>query len=266
MDARNVADRTEPCLDGDVPAESVCAILLDLHRQEETGLLEVYARGRVFRLALRRGSPIHAHPGATLWRLGEVIEHLGLPVSGGSTSLRRALALSRQRAGEVLVDRGILAPDGLERALKEQIRLRSREFLPLSEGRYRFWRGPGHLRAAPRQPDRWTAPELVIAVRSEAFARRPASARPHRPHRPPRPPDPHEPLRRALQKLEGSTDPYRALGLAPGASPDQVRAAFRRLARAHHPDHLGDVTDPRALRLHARIFAAALGAYQRICR
>lgn len=35
-------------------------------------------------------------------------------------------------------------------------------------------------------------------------------------------------------------DPYAALGLRPGADASQVREAYRRLARLHHPDRSGD--------------------------
>lgn len=31
-------------------------------------------------------------------------------------------------------------------------------------------------------------------------------------------------------------DPYRVLGVAPGASAAEIRGAYRRLVRAHHPD------------------------------
>jgi curved DNA-binding protein CbpA len=34
-------------------------------------------------------------------------------------------------------------------------------------------------------------------------------------------------------------DPYATLGLAPGASEEAVRTAYRRLAQLHHPDHNG---------------------------
>ncbi len=34
-------------------------------------------------------------------------------------------------------------------------------------------------------------------------------------------------------------DPYRVLGVAPGASPDEVRCAYRRLAKRYHPDSAG---------------------------
>ena len=42
---------------------------------------------------------------------------------------------------------------------------------------------------------------------------------------------------------EESRDPFRILGLAPGASDDEIRQAYRRLANMYHPDkvvHLGD--------------------------
>ena len=49
-------------------------------------------------------------------------------------------------------------------------------------------------------------------------------------------------------------NPHAVLGVRPGASRDEVRAAWRRTARATHPDHGGD---PGA-------FAAAADAYERL--
>ena len=34
-----------------------------------------------------------------------------------------------------------------------------------------------------------------------------------------------------------AADPYKILGVGPGASDDQIRAAYRRLVQANHPDH-----------------------------
>ncbi len=48
--------------------------------------------------------------------------------------------------------------------------------------------------------------------------------------------------------------PHEVLGIAPGASEQEVRAAFRRFARYHHPDRGGD----------ARSFRAGVEAYQRL--
>jgi hypothetical protein len=41
-------------------------------------------------------------------------------------------------------------------------------------------------------------------------------------------------------------DPHAVLGVAPGASPQEVTAAYRRLAKRHHPDSAGG--DGRAIR------------------
>jgi len=42
----------------------------------------------------------------------------------------------------------------------------------------------------------------------------------------------------AARAAEGDDDPHAVLGLAPDASLDEIRAAYRRLIRAHHPDLL----------------------------
>lgn len=55
------------------------------------------------------------------------------------------------------------------------------------------------------------------------------------------------------------TDPYKVLGVPRGATPDQVRAAYRRLARTLHPDVCAE---PDA----ARRFAAIADAYERLTR
>lgn len=36
------------------------------------------------------------------------------------------------------------------------------------------------------------------------------------------------------------TDPYKALGVSPGASDEEVKSAYRELARKYHPDNYGD--------------------------
>jgi curved DNA-binding protein CbpA len=44
-------------------------------------------------------------------------------------------------------------------------------------------------------------------------------------------------------------DPYRVLGLPPGASPADVKRAYRRLAKANHPDSAGATALPRFLEI-----------------
>ena len=59
-------------------------------------------------------------------------------------------------------------------------------------------------------------------------------------------------------------DPRDVLGIEPGASPTQIKAAWRRLARANHPDLTGD--DPAASRLATRRMAEINDAYAALTR
>ncbi|MBA3875381.1 MAG: hypothetical protein C0498_00350 [Anaerolinea sp.] len=46
-----------------------------------------------------------------------------------------------------------------------------------------------------------------------------------------------------------AVDPYRVLGLPPGASAAEVKRAYRRLAKANHPDSAGEAALPRFLEI-----------------
>lgn len=47
------------------------------------------------------------------------------------------------------------------------------------------------------------------------------------------------------------TDPHRTLGLNPGATPAEIKRAYRRLAKAYHPDSAGERALPRFLAIQA---------------
>jgi DnaJ domain/Exodeoxyribonuclease X-like C-terminal len=59
-------------------------------------------------------------------------------------------------------------------------------------------------------------------------------------------------------------DPHEVLGVARGADPTRIKAAWRRLARAHHPDLTGD--DPAASRVATRRMAEINDAYAALTR
>jgi hypothetical protein len=54
-------------------------------------------------------------------------------------------------------------------------------------------------------------------------------------------------------------DPYRTLGLAPGAPMAEVKRAYRRLAKAFHPDSAGEAALPRFLAIHEAYEAIRTG-------
>ena len=59
-------------------------------------------------------------------------------------------------------------------------------------------------------------------------------------------------------------DPHLVLGIDAGATPTQIKAAWRRLARKHHPDLIGD--DPEASRVATREMAEINEAYAAMTR
>jgi hypothetical protein len=59
-------------------------------------------------------------------------------------------------------------------------------------------------------------------------------------------------------------DPHAVLGVEPGATATQIKAAWRRLARQHHPDLTGD--DPAASRVATRQMAEINDAYAELTR
>jgi DnaJ like chaperone protein len=62
-------------------------------------------------------------------------------------------------------------------------------------------------------------------------------------------------------------DPHVILGLEPGASSDEVRAAYRRLVKAYHPDrHMAEGTPPEFIRVAEDRMAAINAAYAKLMK
>ena len=67
---------------------------------------------------------------------------------------------------------------------------------------------------------------------------------------------------RARHIAPGADDPFVVLGLDPGASLEDVRAAYRRLVKTYHPDrHMAAGTPPEFLRVAEARMAAINAAY-----
>ena len=57
-------------------------------------------------------------------------------------------------------------------------------------------------------------------------------------------------------------DPFSVLGLPPGASPDEVAAAYRELAKAWHPDRRGSAGEERMAEINVAYELLRAGDYQ----
>lgn len=67
---------------------------------------------------------------------------------------------------------------------------------------------------------------------------------------------------RARYIAPSADDPYVVLGIAPGADPDTIRAAYRTLVKTYHPDrHMAAGTPPEFLRVAEARMAAINAAY-----
>ena len=63
----------------------------------------------------------------------------------------------------------------------------------------------------------------------------------------------------------GEGDPYVILGVPPGAPLEEVRAAYRRLVKEHHPDrYIADGTPTDLIRITEQRMAAINAAYAEI--
>lgn len=261
-------------LPGHLESTTLGDILGQLHRGRANGVLELYEEGRVHRLGLREGLVVAVQTPLLATRLGDLLRrHYQL-----SHETRRALertAPRGRRIGQWLLEHAGLRPELLASALRHQQRERL-------EGVYRVARAKIRFRAVslpepsstmldvqeflhgrPRHRDRDVAgrsskpptgsserttsgfgpgcPGPTPQSRSSCGSGRAGSSR-----------LPHE-------------DAWSQLELKRGASRDEVRAAFRRLARRLHPDAC--VAAPSAMRERAaQRFARLSSAYHELMR
>jgi DnaJ-domain-containing protein 1 len=239
-------------LPGRLKATTLGDLLGALHRERATGTLElVEPCGRTHRVHLARGLVTAVEVDRASQSLGEILrdqEEVDDDVL--RRSLLRAIA-SRRLHGEVLVRDFHLSPDVVGRALRRQLMLRLQmlEDLPDAQVFFRVTVRPprGALVDEPLE-----ASEFLIGKKRARDRVSPSSGT----YR----------SARAASGLPGSIDvgrivAYRTLGLPAGASPDEVRRAYRRLVREYHPDLHPDATSDERRTLSTR-FAEVTAAYR----
>jgi hypothetical protein len=234
-------------LPGRLRSTSLGDLLGSVHRTGATGTLElVEDHGRMHRVHLAAGLVIAVELDGASPSLAEILRGDG---GADGDVLRRSLlrAIASQRLhGEVLIDDFFISPEVVGHALRRQVVLRLSILERLADARVAF-------RVAVRPP------------RGALTGRHAAPGRPSWDA----PLGPHEFLRgrrRARERTPGprtsvSSSPWDVLGLPPDAAIDEVKRAYRRLARTVHPDLHPHVGDAERRALQAR-FVALTDAYR----
>ncbi len=231
-------------LPGRLQATTLGDLLGAIHRGTASGTLElVEPGGRTHRIHVVSGLVSAVEIDRASASLAEILRRdPGLDEETIRSSLLRAMASSRLH-GEVLVRDFQLSPDVIGRALRQQILLRLHALEHVKDAQVRF-------RAAVRPP-RGALLE-PLAPREFLQGRRRRRDTPSEPP-PSRPSWLGEDRTRLLAR--------RTLGIAPGASADEIKRAYRTLVRSTHPD-LHPRATPEERRDLARRFAEATAAYQ----
>jgi hypothetical protein len=177
-----------------------------------------------------------------------LVEFLRGDPSAGDDLLRRSLLralASRRLHGEVLVGEFHVSPAVVGRALRRQIAARLQSLEDLADARICFRvvvRPPrGSLLNTPSSgADTWAGP---LGPRDFLYGRRRARER----------------SKSAAVPSRGTA--WETLGLSPGAAEQDIKRAYRRLARAVHPDLHPEASDGERRVLAAR-FNAITEAYR----
>jgi DnaJ domain len=235
-------------LPGRLRSTSLGDLLGTLHRGQATGTLElVEDRGRVHRIHMAGGLVVSVELDAATPTLAEVLR--GEPAADEDVlrrSLLRALA-SQKLHGEVLIGEFHVSPAVVGRALRRQLAARLEALEELADARVCFRvavrppRGALQGRPSDASDAQWIRP---LEPRDFLHGRRRARERSA------------QPQARAVHSTA-----WQALGLSPGADTPEIKRAYKRLARAVHPDLHPEATDGERRVLAAR-FNAITEAYR----
>jgi hypothetical protein len=251
-------------LPGRLAASTLGDLLGSLHRKAITGQLELIERrgprgfgvpGKRHRIHLSRGLVTFVESDAQVLPLGEILRREGLVGAGAiGWTLGRIKAGDPRAAGEILIQAGLARPEYVRAGLRKQQKQRLDALFAIEDAFVAFHTarplGGPTVRASPL----WPADFLHGRPRSRDRARPPAAS--PREEAAPRsrireiPPMDQDPREQARQLL----------GIDAGASPAEVRRAFRRLAAALHPDrHAGAPSEEQEK--HAARFVQISAAY-----
>jgi hypothetical protein len=244
-------------LPGRLRSTSLGDLLGRLHRTGATGTLELCEdRGRQHRIHFISGLVGAVELDGASPSLAEILRGDGaLNEDVLRRSLLRAIA-SQRLHGEVLIDDFFVSPNVVGEALRRQIVHRLAVLERLADARVAFRvavRPPRGALAGHRAAAGWDAPlgpQEFLRGRRRARERtgggsREATSVPYR-----------DPAVRA-----GDASAWEVLGLRAGAGIDEVKRAYRRLARTVHPDLRPDAGEAERRGLEAR-FAALTEAYR----
>jgi hypothetical protein len=225
-------------LPGRLRSSTLGDLLGTLHRASATGTLELAEdRGRSHRIHLLRGLVVAVEIDGSSPTLAEVLRN---DRAVDDDLLRRSLlraTASRRLHGQVLVEEFRLSPEVVGRALRRQLLARLGLLDQLPDARVAF-----RVTIRPPRSAVWDAP---LEPREFLHGRRRLRERGS-----PRP----------SSVVEGA---WRVLGLPPGATTEEIKRAYRRLARAVHPDLHPDASATERRALEER-FVALTQAYKRL--
>ncbi len=225
-------------LPGRLRSTTLGDLLGTLHRASATGTLELAEdRGRTHRVHVARGLVLAVEIDGASVSLSEIlrVEH-----SVGEDILRRSFlraVSSRRLHGQVLVDEFCLSPTVVGSALRRQLLAKLAGLERILDARVAF-------RVAIRTPESAFS-QIPLEPREFLHGRRRSRERSS-----PQPP-----------AVSGRTTAWRILGVSPGARPDDIKRAYRQLARTLHPDAHPTATDAERRALQSR-FVEVTEAYR----
>lgn len=228
-------------LPGRLKATTLGDLLGALHRSRSSGTLELTENnGRAHRVFLAAGLVTAVELDRASASLAEILRRYDeIDEDTLRRSLLRALA-SRRLHGEVLVRDFQLSPVVVDRALRRQIMLRLAVLEELGEAQISF-------RVAVRAP-RGALLDEPLRARDFLAGRKRARDREARSEV-----SDSQSMRVALPSDAGKAQACRALGVAVGADPTEIKRAYRRLVRSYHPDLHPSATADERRTLSARL-------------